>query len=174
MKKGFKITLRATLDFIPLILHWSISNNMGLVLGGVVALLVVILKVIKKELGLMNKVVGLYFIIVNILYFYFQIDVVFQKRHLISYMVLAAMSFISILLYRPFTMDASKGAYETIEDSPLFIEMNILITKIFGVVYTINAIFTYFRNGNIPLISTTLTALAISASIILPSFMPDV
>ncbi|MCT4619935.1 MAG: hypothetical protein N4A62_11175 [Marinisporobacter sp.] len=173
MKKGLKITLRAIVDFIPLIIHWSIPSDRGLIIGGSVALLVVISKGIKKELGLMTKVVAVYFILINIFYFYLGMNIFFDKRHLISYGVLATMSFWSILCYRPFTMDASKKAYASIKDSSLFIEMNIIITKIFGVVYSINTILAYFEIKSAPLFSLLLTGLAISASIILPSFMPD-
>lgn len=174
MGKELKITARAMGDFVPLILLWSIPNQYGLVLGLIVSVILMIIKGIKKEKGLMTKVVFIYLVITNMLYFNFHMSIVFEKRHLISYAILVAMCFISIKKGRPFTMDASKKTYESIEDSALFIEMNNIITAIFGVVYGINMILAYFESSMLPIVSMVLTITAILLSIILPKAMPDV
>lgn len=174
MKKGLIISFKAFVDFIPLIFLWSIPNNYGLKISLIASFILVIVKLFTKNLGLMSKVVFLYLLFTNIFYSFFKINYFFEKRDFISYTVLTLMCIISIKLYRPFTIDASKKSYTSIQNSALFIEMNIIITGIFGICYGINSIIAFFEVPILRIVSIILTTFAILSSIILPSFMPDV
>ncbi|GAA0742396.1 hypothetical protein [Clostridium oceanicum] len=174
MKKGLVISLRGFVDFIPLIFLWSMPNHKGILGAFISSFILLIIKGLKKDVGIMVKVVFIYLAIINILYFNFNIEGILKERYITSYGVMAAMSFVSIKMYRPFTMDISKKDYKAIKDSPLFIEMNIIISKIFGVTYLINTILSCFKKDFLSIISPILIIIPILASIILPRFMPEI
>ena len=123
----------------------------------------------------MSVVLLAYFAISNILFFYFKMDVVIQYRYLTSYIVLALMGFISIGLERPYTMYEAKSGYrEDFGESPLFIEVNSLITKIWATIYLVNAIIELLgHNTSTVIIMNILVAVGVALSIIIPGLLPE-
>lgn len=173
MNRGVVISLNAMIDFIPLIIMWSVGGANGLNWGIIISIIVVLIRGLNKNLGIMTIVVLVYFIISNIGYEYFDIEILKVESTLISYIVLSIMCFTSILADRPFTMYVSKDSYSSIYNTPLFIEMNKLISAVFGVCYVINAILSFLDIPFRGILSPWITVMAIVASIVLPGFMPE-
>lgn len=176
MSSSLKAFLNVTLGFLPLMFLWSISSNLCLVLGLASILMLFIREVINKNIGIMSRVLLVYFAISNILYFYLEISSVIQYKYLTSYVVLALTGFISIMLGRPYTMyDARRGYSKEFGKSHLFIEVNIVITKIWAVIYLINAIIELSGHNIMTVIIVNgLVIIAIILSIIIPGALPEV
>lgn len=176
MLNSLKACLNVTLGFLPLIFLWSIPNKLGLVLGLISIIILFIKNVINKNIGIMSSVLLAYFTIFNILYFCFQMNFVIQYKNLTSYAVLALMGLISISKGKPYTMyDAKSGYSEEFGESPLFIEVNVLITKIWTTVYSINAIIELIgHNTAAIIIMNALVIIGMVLSIMIPSLLPEV
>jgi Na+-transporting NADH:ubiquinone oxidoreductase subunit NqrB len=99
-----------------------------------------------------------------------------EYKYLTSYIVLALTGFISIMLGRPYTMyDARRGYEKEFGKSPLFIEVNIVITKIWAIIYLINAIIELSGHNIVTItIMNGLVILGIILSIIIPGALPEV
>lgn len=175
MANSLKACFNVTFGFVPLIFLWSISNKLGIILGLVSILILFIRNLINKNIGIMATVLLIYFAISNILYFYFKIDIVIQYRYLTSYIVLALMGFISTRLGRPYTMYEAKSGYrEDFGESPLFIEVNSLITKIWATIYLVNAIIELLgHNTTTIIIMNILVIVGVALSIIIPGLLPE-
>lgn len=175
MNSGLKGFLNTTLGFLPLILLWSVSGELAIVLGLASVFILLIKEIINKHLGIMSRVLLVYFIISNIIYFYLNIDLVLQYKYLSSYVILALMGFVSIMLGKPYTMyEASNGYKKEFETSPLFIEVNILITKIWAVIYLINAIIELMGHNFVTvIIMNMLVGVGIVLSIMIPALLPE-
>jgi hypothetical protein len=176
MGSSAKAFLNVTLSFLPLMLLWSISSNLCLVLGLASILMLFIRDIINKNIGIMSIVLVAYFAISSIVYFYLGISFVTEYKYLTSYILLALTGFISIMMGKPYTMyDARRGYKEEFGKSPLFIEVNIVITKIWAVIYLINAIIELSgHNFMTVIIMNGLVILGIILSIIIPGVLPEV
>ncbi|MCT4507395.1 MAG: hypothetical protein N4A48_01305 [Tepidibacter sp.] len=176
MSKGLRVFFIVSSGFLPMMLHWSISSSLGLILGSIALVCILIKEVFEKNISLMTKTLTVYFLISNILYFIFDINKVIINRHLYTYILLGTMSLYSLIIRKPFTMDGAKNGYEKGFDiSPLFIEVNMLISTIWCTTYIINSIFRFIGNGPIFIIlPNILIIIAIACSITIPNLMPDV
>lgn len=176
MIKSLKATVNVTLGFLPLILLWSISNKLGLILGLVCVLMLFIKNIIDKSFSIMTSVLLVYFIMSNILYFHFKMDFILESRHLISYIILSGMGFTSIILGKPYTMYEARSSYgEDFGKSPLFIEVNIFITKVWSVIYLVNVFLELLgHNTTTIIITNVLVILGITVSIMIPASFPEV
>lgn len=175
MVSSLKACFNVTFGFVPLIFLWSISNKLGIVLGLVSISILFIKNVINKNIGIMPIILLVYFVISNILYFYFKMDSVIQYRYLTSYIVLALMGFVSTMVGRPYTMYEAKSGYrDDFGESPLFIEVNNLITKIWATIYLVNAIIELLgHNTNTVIIMNILVVIGMALSIIIPGLLPE-
>ena len=176
MSSNLKAFLNVNLSFLPLILFWSISNKLGLVLGLVFVLMIFIKEIINKNIGIMSRVLLVYFTISNIVYFHLKMDSVIEYKYLTSYVVLALMGFISIMIGKPYTMyEARSGYSKDFGNSPLFIEVNAVITKIWATIYLINAIIELTGHNimNV-IIMNILVIIGIILSIMIPGAFPEV
>ncbi|MBI6875577.1 hypothetical protein [Clostridium aciditolerans] len=175
MSNSLKACLNVTFGFVPLIFLWSISNKIGIVLGLISILILFIKNVINKNMGIISVVLLVYFVISNILYFYFKMDSVIQYRYLTSYIVLALMGFISTRLGKPYTMYEAKSGYrEDFGESPLFIEVNSIITKIWATIYLVNAIIELLgHNTTTVIIMNILVIVGVALSTIIPGLLPE-
>lgn len=121
MINSLKASLNVTLGFLPLILLWSMSSKLGLILGlGSIAILF-IKNVMNKNMGIMSCVLLVYFITSNILYFYFQMDFVVGYKYLTSYITLGLMGLISIIISKPYTMYEAKSGYKKVLENPHYL-----------------------------------------------------
>ena len=176
MTSNLKAFLNVNLSFLPLILFWSISSKLGLVLGLASVLMIFIKEIINKNIGIMSRVLLVYFTISNIFYFYLKMDSVIQYKYLTSYVVLALTGFISIMLRKPYTMyEARSGYSKDFGNSPLFIEVNAVITKIWATIYLINAIIELAgHNIMTVIIMNSLVIIGMILSIMIPGSFPEV
>ncbi|OOM75750.1 hypothetical protein CLPUN_31050 [Clostridium puniceum] len=176
MSSSLKAFFNVTIGFLPLILLWSIEGKIGLVLGFVCVLMLLIKGIINKNIGIMSRVLLAYFSISNIIYFYLNIDSVLQHKYLTSYIVLALTGFISIMLGKPYTMYEARSGYDKeFGKSPLFIEVNILITKIWTVIYLINVMIQLTgHNIMTVVIMNMILVIGIILSITIPGAFPEV
>ena len=80
------------------------------------------------------------------------------------------------MLGKPYTMyDARRGYEKEFGKSTLFIEVNIVITKIWAVIYSINAIIELSGHNIMTItIMNGLVILGIMLSIIIPGVLPEV
>lgn len=176
MSSNLKAFFNVNLSFFPLILLWSISGKLALVLGFASVLMLLIKGIINKNIGIMVMVLFAYFIISNLFYFYFKMDSVISYKYLTSYVALALMGFISIMLGKPYTMyEARSGYSKEFGKSPLFIEVNTVITKIWATIYLINAIIELTGHNIMAIIIMNgLVIIGIILSIIIPGAFPEV
>lgn len=163
-----------TLTFLPMIIHWNLSNIYCITIPLAISLINLLIGYIKKDYGVMAITLTVYLGLVNILYFIFEIDFMLENKLVLSYIVLALMGWVSIKIYRPFTMDGAKGAYEKeFHKSPLFIEVNILISKIWSVSFLLNAISEIFKNPITSTITNIYAVIAIVLSAGIPKLLPE-
>ncbi|OOM78643.1 hypothetical protein [Clostridium sp. BL-8] len=176
MRSNLKAFFNVNLSFVPLIFLWSISSQFGIALGFISVIVLLIKEVINKNVGIMSRVLFVYFIIFNICYFCFKIDSVIQYKYLTSYIVLALMGFISIMFGKPYTMYEARSGYDKeFGKSSLFIEVNVVITKIWAVIYLINAIIELAGHNVITIIIMNgLVIIGIILSVVIPSAFPEV
>lgn len=175
MSNNLKAFFNVSIGFLPLIFLWSISNEMGIILGLVSTVGLIIKEVITKNKGIISRVLLVYFVIISIVYFYLKIDSVIQYETLVSYIVLALTGFISVILGKPYTMYEARSGYNAdFGDSPLFIEVNILITKIWAVIYSINAIIEIAGHNVMSVIfMNVMVIIGIILSITIPGALPE-
>lgn len=175
MNSGLKAFINVTLSFLPLILLWSISDEFALILGTGAVGVLLIKEIINKNLGIMSRVLLAYFIVSNILYFYINIDSILQYKYLSSYMVLALTGFISCSFGKPYTMYEARSGYgKEFWNSPLFIEVNILITKIWATIYLINVIIELTGHSVMKVaIMNVFVVVGTVVSIMIPGLMPE-
>jgi hypothetical protein len=175
MDSSLKAFINVTLSFLPLILLWSISNESALILGTVAVAVLLIKEIINKNIGIMSRVLLAYFVISNIFYFYLNIDSILQYKYLSSYIVLALTGFISCSLGKPYTMYEARSGYgKEFWNSPLFIEVNIFITKIWATIYLINVIIELTGHSVIKAaIMNAFVVIGTVLSIMIPGLMPE-
>lgn len=176
MSNNLKAFLNVTLGFLPLIILWSIPSKLGLVLGLVSALMLLLKERTNKNIGIMPSVLLVYFTIFNIFYFGFKMESAIQYKYLTSYIVLALTGFISIILGRPYTMYGARSGYsKEFGKSPLFIEVNIVITKIWVIIYLMNAIIELMGHNIVTvIIMNILVIIGMILSIMIPRAFPEV
>ncbi|WP_160690622.1 hypothetical protein [Clostridium sp. C2-6-12] len=175
MDSSLKAFVNVTLSFLPLILLWSISDEYALVLGIGAVIILLIKEIINKNIGIMSRVLLGYFIVSNIFYFYLNINAILQYKYLSSYMVLALTGFISCSFGKPYTMYEARSGYEKeFWNSPLFIEVNILITKIWATIYLINVIIELTGHSIMKVaIMNVFVVIGTVISIMVPGLMPE-
>jgi hypothetical protein len=175
MDSSLKAFINVTLSFLPLILLWSISNESALILGTGAVVVLFIREIINKNIGIMSRVLLAYFVISNIVYFYLNIDSILQYKYLSSYIVLALTGFISCSFGKPYTMYEARSGYgKEFWNSPLFIEVNILITKIWATIYLINVIIELTGHSIMKVaIMNTFVVMGTIVSIMIPGLMPE-
>lgn len=176
MSSNLKAFVNVTLSFLPLMFLWSIPGKFGLVLGLASTLILFIRNMINRNIGIMPCVLLAYFIVINLFYFYFKMDSVIHYKYLSSYIVLALTGFISIMAGKPYTMyDAKSGYREGFGKSPLFIDVNIVITKMWASIYLINAVIELIGHNTATIvIMNILVAIGILLSIMIPAALPKV
>lgn len=176
MNNNLKAFLNVTSGFLPLIILWGIPNHLGLVLGLVSALMLLLKEIINKNIGILSSVLLIYFTIFNIFYFGFKMESAIQYKYLTSYIVLALTGFISIILARPYTLyEARSGYSKEFGKSPLFIEVNIVITKIWAIIYLINALIELIDHNTVTvMIMNILIIIGMILSIMIPRAFPEV
>lgn len=175
MPDSLKATLNATLNFLPLMLLWGISNQHAFWAALAAASGLILLNIVRKSFNIKPIVLFLYLGLSVILYHYLKIDFVLSQKQLISSLVLGSMGLISILLNKPYTMYFAQSSYDkAFAKSPLFIEVNILITKIWTAVHFINAVMEAFNHSTYTVVITNLlVAIGIASSIMIPSMLSD-
>jgi hypothetical protein len=92
---------------------------------------------------------------------------------MVSYLILGLICSISVLINRPYTMYLSKGEYQEISDSPLFIEMNVILSNIFAGVYYICFLVYLFAIPMKGVLIPFFIFLGVLATFILPKMMPE-
>ena len=175
MPSEVKAFLSVFTGFVPLILLWSIPNHYALVLGTAMILVLLTKDFIKKNTGILRIVLTVFFLTSSVLYFYCNLSIVLDHKTLSSFILLALTGFITDAIGKPYTMyDARAGYHKSFWGSPLFIEVNILITRIWAVIYLINTVIMLsFGNGVLALIlSNAIIAVGIISSMAIPQLMP--
>jgi hypothetical protein len=110
------------------------------------------------------------------LYFYYHIPAVLEYKSLISYALLSLAGFVTAAFRKPYTMYNARAAYdEGFGESSLFVEVNILITRIWAGIYLLNTLlFTFVVNRPVAIIAANaLVVMGIVCSIIIPDAMPE-
>jgi hypothetical protein len=175
MPSEVKAFLSVFTGFVPLILLWSIPNHYALVLGTAMILILLAKSIIMKNIGILTIVLTIFFLTSSVLYFYCHLSVVLDHKALISYILLALTGFITAAIGKPYTMyDARVGYPKSFWGSPLFIEVNVLITRIWAVIYLINTVIMLLLGNSILalVLSNSIIAVGIISSIAIPKLMP--
>jgi hypothetical protein len=175
MPSEIKAFLSVFTGFVPLILLWSIPNHYALILGTATIMVLLIKDIIMKNTGILRIVLTVFFLTSSVLYFYYQLSVILEHKTLISFILLTLTGFITAAIGKPYTMyDARAGYHKSFWGSPLFIEVNILITRIWAVIYLINTVILLsLGNGFLALVlSNAIIAVGIISSLAIPQLMP--
>ncbi len=128
-----------------------------------------------SEITPMNLYLSLYFVVVNLLYFALSVQWVFNFRHVLSYLALGIFAWGSVYIDKPYTIyEARKSYSKSFESSTLFLEVNLLITKIWGSVYFISALIRLLSEDVLAVVVIQcLIAIGIILSISIPNYMPE-
>jgi hypothetical protein len=168
MLKNIKIVAKASVEFLPLMIFWS-SDGRNIVSPMILCILLIILGVyIKRKSFMLN---GIFIMLVS----FFIIDFlgISIDNTMVSYLILGLICSISVLINRPYTMYLSKGEYQEISDSPLFIEMNVILSNIFAGVYYICFLVYFFAIPMKGVLIPLFIFLGVLATFILPKMMPE-
>jgi len=175
MPSEIKAFLSVFTGFLPLILLWSIPNHYAIILGTAMVLILLINDIIMKNTGILRIVLTVFFLTASVLYFYCQLSIILEQKTLISFILLTLTGFITAAIGKPYTMyDARAGYHKSFWGSPLFIEVNILITRIWAVIYLINTVILLsLGNSFLALVlSNAIIVVGIISSIAIPQLMP--
>lgn len=164
-------------SFAPWIVYWVLcgtGNILGVIISLVIALLLVIPQIHKKDFNLMDLTSLLYFSIATTATFIFNLNVFVEKSGFLSYSALFLMALFSLIIKQPYTLQVSKRDYPEIYwKDKSFLAINNIITGIWAVIFIANA--TIFLLLDIPftvILSNTLIALGITFSITFPQKAP--
>ncbi len=167
--------LGVTLFLSPFLLLWSLPGPAALVLGTLVSLLLLLRSLLKKETDLLTVMTALYFLLSSVLYFHQGLVAVLEMKAVSSFTLLAFVGYLSAGMGRPYTLQgAGRGYNREFRDSPLFIEVNKLITRIWATIYLANALILYvLEEGFLPwILGGFLILSGIIASWLIPALLP--
>lgn len=130
MSKGIKIAVQGCLEFLPLMIFWS--NGGEYIFYSMISCIFLILYgfLNKRKSFMLNGI-----FIMLIIFYIIDLIGINVDRMMLSYLLLGLICTISVLVNRPYTMYLSRSEYNEISDTPLFIEMNIILSNIFAGVY---------------------------------------
>lgn len=175
MSKGLRIALNVTVGFVPLILYWSLAGEWSLYAGAIAAVLLTLRMIYRQARSISTIYLVGYMLVMNTLYLLTHWTWILSMRHVISYLALALLAFGSIYFDKPYTLYEARKAYtKSFETSPLFLEVNILVTQIWGVVYGMAALLRMMSHHHAVIMGIhVLIAGAVFASIKIPDLMPE-
>ena len=164
-------------SFTPWIVYWtlsSIGNILGIIIPLIIALLLIIPQIIKRDFNLMDTTSMLYFSISTIGTFIFGLDIFMKQSGFLSYLALFFMAMFSLIIKQPFTFKVAKKDYPEIYwKEKSFMLINNIISGVWGAIFIVNAIiFLLLGMALAVILSNTLIALSIIFSIVFPLKAP--
>jgi len=164
-------------SFIPWIIYWilcGMGNKLGVAIPLVIALLLLTFQTRKRDFNLMDITSGLYFAIAAVGTFGFNLEVFVRHSGLLGYSVLFLMALFSLLINKPYTLQAAKKDYPEIYwKDKSFLATNRVITAVWAGVFLVNAVnFLVLGMPLTVILSNTLIAFGIVFSIVLPLKAP--
>ena len=164
-------------SFIPWIVYWvlcDMGNILGIIIPLVIALLLIIPQIRKRDFNLMDITSLLYFCITITATFIFNLNIFVEKSGFLGYSVLFLMVLFSLIIKQPYTLQVSKRDYPEIYwKERSFLAINNIITGVWAVIFIANAItFLLLNATSTVILSNTLIALGITFSIVFPLKAP--
>jgi len=163
-------------SFIPWILYWFLTGfagGFGVVLAFVSSLAIVFIELFRRELGLMDMVTALYFLVAFIAVFFFGLNVFIGRSGFLGYLTLFAIAVLSLAIKQPFTLQVSKRDYpEVYWRDKLFIAINNVITVAWSLVFLVNAsVYLLLEPPLTIVLSNIFVAIGIAFSVIYPCLL---
>ncbi len=164
-------------SFIPWIVYWVLcgsGNRLGVIIPFAISLLLVIPGIHKRDLNLMDVTSVFFFSIASLATFVLNLSIFVEKSGFLGYITLAAMALFSLIIRKPYTLQASKRDYPEIYwKDESFLNINIIITEIWVIIFIANAtIFLFLEMPLTLILSNTLIAIGITFSIVFPLWAP--
>lgn len=165
------------LSFVSWIVYWilcGMGSVLGIIIPLVIALLLIIPQIRKRDLNLMDVSSLFYFSIATIGTFILNLHIFVEKSGFLGYFTLFLMALFSLIIKQPYTIQVSKRDYPEIYwKEKSFLTVNTIITGVWAIIFIANA--TIFLLLDMPFtvtLSNTLTALGIAFSIVFPLKAP--
>ena len=151
-------------SFIPWIVYWvlcDMGNILGIIIPLVIALLLIIPQIRKRDFNLMDVTTLFYFCITITATFIFNLNIFVEKSGFLGYSVLFLMVLFSLIIKQPYTLQVSKRDYPEIYwKERSFLAINNIITGVWAVIFIANAIaFLLLNATSAAILSNTLIAL---------------
>ncbi len=165
--------LYISISFVPWITYWilcGMGNKSGIFFSFIIALVILLPQIYRREFNLMDLTSILYFSIAIVVTFIFEINVFVEGSGGLGYLVLFMMALFSILIKKPYTLQVSKRDYpEVYWREKSFLLINNLITFIWAMIFLSNSIIFFFLNMPFNIVfSNFLIVFGIISSIIVP------
>jgi len=165
------------LSFTPWIIYWvlcGMGNMLGIIIPLVIALLLIIPQIRKRDFNLMDVTSLLYFCITITATFIFNLNIFVEKSSFLGYSALFLMALFSLIIKQPYTLQVSKRDYPEIYwKEKSFLAINNIITGVWAVIFIANAItFLLLNATSAVILSNTLIAFGIVFSIVFPLKAP--
>jgi len=164
-------------SFSPWIVYWilcGIGNILGITISLIIALLLIIPQVYKRDFNLMDFTSLLYFSIAVVVTFIFNLNVFVEESGFLGYFALFLMASFSLIVKQPYTLQVAKRDYPEIYwKEKSFITVNNIVTGVWAGIFAANAtIFFVLDSLFIVILSNTLIILGITFSIVFPLKAP--
>jgi len=160
-------------SFAPWIIYWVLcgaGNAYGIIIALVLSLFLVIPQMHAKDINLMDLASLAYFSAAIIGTFFFDIIAFVDSSGFLGYSVLFFMAMISLVIKRPYTLQASKRDYpEAYWNDRTFLAVNNIITIVWAVIFLSNAVICL---GAHAAISNVLIVIGVVFSILFPLKAP--
>ncbi len=164
------------ISFVPWIVYWvlcGMGDVLGIIIPLVIALLLIISQIRKKDFNPMDVTSLLYFSMAMIATFIFNLNVFVERSGFLGYFALSLMALFSLITKHPFTLQVSKRDYPEIYwKDKSFLAINNIITAVWAIIFIANATIFLLKMPFTVALSNTLIALGIAFSIIFPLKAP--
>jgi len=164
-------------SFTPWIVYWvlcGMGNLLGIIIPLVIALLLILPQIRKRDFNLMDVISLFYFGIAATATFIFNLNIFVEESGFLGYFALFLMALFSLIIKQPYTLQVSKRDYPEIYwKEKSFLAINNIITGVWAVIFITNAtLFLLLSKSFTTILSNTLIALGIAFSIVFPLEAP--
>ena len=164
-------------SFIPWIIYWVLcgfGSSLGIIIPFVFSVLLLWPQICRRSFNLMDLTSVFYFSLALLGTFAFNLDAFLVNSGFLGYFVLFLMSFFSLIIKQPYTLQVSKRDYPEIYwRDKSFLIVNHVITAVWAVIFLASAVmFLFLRFPLTVAFSNVLIAVGIAFSIVFPLKAP--
>lgn len=165
--------LHILISFIPWITYWILCSRgvkFGVIASLIISSTLVIFRIYKKDLNLMDLTSITYFSLASIGAYFFNLNMFVEKSVVLGYFALFLMALFSLSIKQPFTLQVSRKDYPRVYwEDKMFLLINNVITGIWALIFIANStVHLLLMKPLAAIISNTLIVLGVLFSIFFP------